>query len=122
VRQHAFPILSIDQGFEALGRQSFRAYRSTLVGQVVMAAMSMIPLERVVRLAARGFKSVSNYYENEVRRQGERQLIYSTLRSTIPGAYTKGLLLELLAGSHNENVRVRLESETPERTDFSLSW
>ncbi|MBS2027591.1 MAG: hypothetical protein JST54_06790 [Deltaproteobacteria bacterium] len=29
---------------------------------------------------------------------------------------------ELLAGSHNENVHVRLEAETPARTDFSLTW
>src|SRR5690242_16869127 len=44
----SFPELSRDEGYRALGRRAFRAYRTTLVGLVAMAALSMLSVERAL--------------------------------------------------------------------------
>ena len=119
---HAFPALPREEGYRALGHQAFRAYRSTLVGQVAMAALSMLSVERAMRLAVRAFRTVSNFSEHEVVPVGDRELLYRARRTTLPPRYTQGLLEELLVGTRNRNVTLTVLDQTADQLDFRLTW
>jgi uncharacterized protein (TIGR02265 family) len=117
-----FPDMAPDEGYLAFGRKAFLAYRSTLVGQVAMAALSMMGVERALKLAVRAFRTVSNFSQHEVLKLEDRALLYRVHRTTLPVPYLQGLLEELLVGSRHGDVKLTLSDRTAEQVDYKLTW
>jgi uncharacterized protein (TIGR02265 family) len=119
---HAFPALPMEVGCRELGRTAFQAYRSTLVGQVAMAAVSLLSVERALRLAVRSFRTVSNFSEHEVLPAKERELLYRVRHTILPPEYTQGLLEGLMVSTRNPHVVVTLTDRTTDPLEFRLTW
>ncbi|HUS16984.1 MAG TPA: DUF2378 family protein [Chloroflexia bacterium] len=109
--------------YEALGRQTLGAYRKTLVGRVVMAALQMSSVKHALQLSVRGFRLVSNYSQHEVIEDGPSALTYRAYPSTMPPHYTLGLLHEMMAASGHDEVTISMDlAHVPDRVDFHVSW
>lgn len=119
--RRCFAQLPLNEAFEAFGKKAFDAYRSTLIGQVVMAALSMVSVERAVRLALRAFQSVANFTRHEVLRPSEDVVLYRAHHSIMHPYYMLGLLKGLMRASRNPGVKVEIGAITEAYTDFTFT-
>lgn len=122
IARRCFADQPLSEAYRLFGQRAFSGYRATLIGQVILAAVSMMGVERAVRLALRGFQSSANFTRHEVLRPGERQLVYRAHDSIMPPQYVLGLFEELMKASHNRNVKVSIGSITDAHTDFNFTW
>lgn len=120
--KRAFPELAPDEAYRQMGHRSLQAYRSTLVGQVAMAALSMLGMERALKLMARSFRTVTNFSEHEVLPVGERELHYQVRHTILPVGYLRGVLEELLVGSRHQEVKLEVLDQTAEQILFRFTW
>ncbi len=122
VAREAFSEMTQDEAYAHIGHQAFRAFRLTLVGKVVLAALGMMDVERTLRLAIRGFNSTANFARHEVVREGPRRLIYRTHQALLPRAYVRGILDEMLDASRHAEVKLELGADTATHRDFIFTW
>lgn len=120
--RRTFPELPPEDAYREMGKRSLKAYRSTLVGQVAMAALSMLGVERATKLLARSFRTVTNFSEHEVLPIGERELHYQARHSILPVHYLQGVLQESLATGRHKDVQVELRDQTAETFLFRVTW
>lgn len=120
--RRCFATLPLEDAYEAFGRRAFAGYRATLIGQVVMAALSVVSVERAVRLALRGFQSTANFTRHEVLKPGDQHVVYRTHDSIMPPRYLLGILKELMLASRNPDVKVEITAREPHHVDYSFTW
>lgn len=119
--RRCFSGMPLDDAYERFGGQAFGGYRATLVGRVVLAALSMVSVERALRLALRSFQGMANFTRHEVIHVSDEVLVYRAHSSIMHPRYLLGVLKELMLGSRNPEVKVELTEHTLEHTDYTFT-
>jgi uncharacterized protein (TIGR02265 family) len=120
---HCFPTLAREDAYEELGQRVFRAYRATLTGRVLMAALSIASVNRTVQLIVKGVQVMNNYSQHEVIPVAANKLIYRTHHSVLPPRYALGMLCEAMIASGNHHVTVTTTATAPApQVDYFFQW
>jgi uncharacterized protein (TIGR02265 family) len=121
--ERCFPDLPRVEAYEEFGRRAFAAYRATVVGRVIMAALHMATAFRALQLAAQAFKSVSNYTRFEAIADGPRAAVFRAHHSILHPRYMLGLLDGLLAACGHRDATITVDAvHAPDLVDYHVSW
>jgi uncharacterized protein (TIGR02265 family) len=121
--ERCFPDVPRVDAYEEFGRRAFAAYRATVVGRVIMAALHMATTFHALQLAAQAVKSVSNYTRFEVIPDGPRAAVFRAHHSILHPRYMLGLLDGLLRASGHRDATITVDAaHAPALVDYHVQW
>ncbi len=117
-----FPNFTREMGREEAGRLTFKGFRRTIFGRVVLASLAMIGPERLIKLAPSLFKRVVDAPDCSVKQIGTHSYIFDY--PNVSGTYEDktGIFKEALEQAGAHNVRCEVKILTPRHWEFSLEW
>ena len=117
-----FPNLTREMGREEAGRLTFRGFRRTILGRVVLASLGMIGPERLIKLAPSLFKRVVDAPDCSVKQTGPYSYIFDYPNAS--GTYEDkiGIFKEAWEQAGAGNVQCEVKILTSRHWEFWLEW
>jgi uncharacterized protein (TIGR02265 family) len=121
--ERCFPDLPRVDAYEEFGRRAFAAYRATVVGRVIMAALHMASTFHALQLAAHAFKSRCPPTPTQRIPYGPDADVFRAPHSMLHPRYMRGLLDGLLAASGHRDATITVDAaHAPGLTDYHVRW
>ena len=119
--ERCFPELILKEALRALGHQGFTAYRTTMVGRVVLASLQTATLPRALKLFSQGIATATNFTTYTVTPVDAQTVIFRAHDTYSPPYYVLGMIEGLLEGCGQMEVTVTLiRDNAPYEVDYEL--
>jgi uncharacterized protein (TIGR02265 family) len=117
-----FGHLPLAERLARVGASLLAGYRTTLLGQVQLAALHLVGPERFLRKAPDIVGRTTNFGARSSEERAPRDWVVRFRGVPLPGDYYLGMLRGFLTATGVQSPRTRWEQVGPEDMDFFAAW